>query len=115
MSEILDGHVEILFAGGKATLSPTLYAATRISKAFGGFQPALNRVTAGDFEAISTVIRFGLGVPDGDANGFDEKVYQAGVLRLTAPATEYLLMLANGGRPLDDLGRDDDAEKKAEV
>jgi hypothetical protein len=113
MSDLTEGNIDIPLAEGTATLSPTLYAATRVSKHFGGFQAALNRVSAGELDAITAVVRFGLGIKsDADAIGLDEKVWQAGVLRLTAPITEFVLILANGGRPIGDVGGAPDTEKK---
>jgi len=109
------GHIEIAIAEGQAELVPSLFAATRISRHFGGFQAALNKVAAGDLDAITAVIRYGLGFKtELEAAGLDEKVYAAGVLRLTAPATEFLLVLANGGRPIGDGDGAPDTQKKAE-
>lgn len=113
MSDITAGHITISLAGGQAELVPSLFAATKISQHFSGFQNAMNRVAGGDLEAITAVTRYGLGIrTDAEAAGLDEKVYESGILRLTAPVTEFLLVLANGGRPLDDTRQEPDTQKK---
>lgn len=99
MASLTDGEIVIPMDGGTAVLTANLYAATRISRQFGGFQEALNRIGKGDLEAMTAVVRHGLGLKtDAEARGLDERVFASGVLRLTAPLTEYLLVLANGGR-----------------
>lgn len=101
MPDLMDGVIEIPLDGGTASLTANLYAATRISRHFGGFQEALNRIGKGDLEAMTTVVRFGMGLrTDAEARGLDERVFAAGVLRLTSPLTEFLLVCANGGRPV---------------
>lgn len=111
MSDLLDGQISIKLGDEEAVLMPTLFAATRISRHFGGLQNCLQKMTTGDLDALTTVVRYGLGFKsEAEANGLDEKVWRAGVFSLTTPVTEYVLVLSNGGRPLN--SPEPDAGKK---
>jgi hypothetical protein len=101
--EVVDGEIDVPFADEKIRLTANLFAAKGISRHFGGFQQAMNKVGAGDLEAFIAVVRYGLGIrSDAEAKLIEERVFRAGVLRLTAPLTEYVLILANGGKPISD-------------
>jgi hypothetical protein len=101
---VSDGQMEVPFDGGTLTLTANLFAAKGISRHFGGFQAALNKMAAGDLDAFMAVMRYGAGISsDAEARTMEERVYRAGVLRLTAPLTEFVLICANGGKPLDSL------------
>jgi hypothetical protein len=103
MASLTGGEIDIPMDGGSAVLTANLYAATRISRHFGGFQEALNRIGKGDLDAMTVVVRYGMGLKtDAEAKGLDERVFAAGVLRLTSPLTEFLLVLANGGRSVSE-------------
>lgn len=109
-----DGEMTIpLGDDDRVILTANLRAAKAISRHFGGFQQAMNKVAAGDLEAFIAVMRHGIGdVSEASARRLEERVFRAGVLRLTAPLTEFVLICANGGKPLSDLtesapGKDD--------
>lgn len=96
-----DGEIVVPYGDGKATLTANLFAAKGISRHFGGFQTAMNKVTAGDLDAFAVVMRWGLGIrTETEAKAVEEQVFRAGVLRLTAPLTEFVLICANGGKPI---------------
>lgn len=98
---VIDGAMSIPLDGSSATLTANLLAAKGICRHFGGFQAALNKVAAGDIEAMVAVVRCGLNVRDeGAERDLEERVFASGVLRLTAPLTEFLLVCANGGRAI---------------
>lgn len=101
MSQLLSGHVEIVLDGEKVTLAPTLFAATHICKHFGGFQAASAKLYAQDLESYAAVVRGGLGYKaDKDAAGLLDKVFASGTINLLYPLVEFVLILANGGKPL---------------
>lgn len=109
MPKLNSGEVTITLGGEERTLAPTLGAATRISRAFNGFQGALQQLQASDLDAYVTVIQHGLGLrTEAETKGLREKVWAAGLNRLVLPLTEYVLMLSNGGRPLEEP-EDDEA------
>jgi hypothetical protein len=115
MSKILSGQVEIDLGGDTVALLPTLNAATRISRQFGGFQGALQRIQASDLDAYVSVIQHAIGMrTEAETKGLREKVWGTGLNRLVLPLTEYVLMLANGGRALDEPAEDDASQGKGE-
>jgi hypothetical protein len=115
MAQILSGHVEIVLDGEKVTLAPTLFAATTICKHFGGFQAAIGKISAFDLESYAAVVRAGLGYKtEKDAAGLLDQVFASGVLNLFSPLSEYLMILANGGKPLAPAGAETDAPGKGE-
>lgn len=99
MSKITSGEVEIELDGTTYTLTPTLRAALTVNKSFGGFVKANDRLMQFDLEAIILSIHAGLG--DKSPDGLAEKVFAAGVTKLTPVAIEFVNILANGGRRYD--------------
>lgn len=114
---VSEGEYAVPFGDETAVLTANLFAAKGISRHFGGFQAALNKVATGDLEAFIAVIRYGLGIRnDAEAARIEDKVFRAGILNLTAPLTEFVLMLANGGKPIGETAQAEPAaEKKAET
>lgn len=96
-----DGALDIPLDGGTVTLTANLFAAKGICRHFGGFQESLNRIAAGDIEAMIAVVRYGLGVKsEAEARKLEEPVFRTGILKLTSPLTEFLLVCANGGKAI---------------
>lgn len=111
MSKIDEGIVRLSLGGEEVELLPTLKAIKRISAAFGGITNALAKIQALDFEAYVTVIKHGALADDALAKRLDELVFATRPVRLMPDLVRYLMILANGGRPLSD---DDAASAEAE-
>lgn len=80
-------------------LRPTLGAAISINRAFGGFQPAMDRARAFDLVAITTVIAAGSGATDPAAiERLTGEIFVAGIARYAPQVIAYLGALATGGR-----------------
>jgi hypothetical protein len=100
---VVDGQMDLKLGGETVVLTANLFAGRAICRHFGGVQAALNRVAAGDIEAFIVIVRAGLGIKadaDAKAQDIDERVFRGGILSLTSPLTEFLLSVANGGRPV---------------
>ena len=111
-----DGEMQVPFGDVTVTLTANLFAAKGISHHFGGFQQALNKMAAGDLEAFIVVVRFGMGIKgETQTRQIEELVFRAGVLRLTAPLTEFVLIAANGGKPIGVEAEAEPASKKDEA
>jgi hypothetical protein len=96
------GNVEITLVGEKVTLRPTLRAMQTISKGSGGIIGAINDVAKFDFETIVNVVAIGLNkTAPGDVKDIAERVYENGITDLIEPLTNFLVILANGGRPVE--------------
>lgn len=114
MSKITAGEVTITLGDDERTLVPTLGAATRISRAFGGFQAAHQRLLASDLDAFVTVVQHGLGLKtEAETKGLRDKVWSTGISSLMLPLVEFVSILANGGRPVEDnTGAEDEGKSK---
>lgn len=77
-------------------LRPTLAAMMAVCSVCGGVQPALQKVMAMDISTIAAVIAAGSGRKMTET--LVEAVYQAGIITLIEPVSEYLLLLRNGGK-----------------
>ena len=55
-----------------------------------------------DLDAYAAVMRYGLQIPDKEAKDLPAKVYDAGIIELMAPLTEYVMLLLRGGRAESD-------------
>jgi hypothetical protein len=91
--------VEITLKGQKEALRCTLKAAKAVNALAGGYQNALARLAAMDQEAYSTIVAAGLGKRPMDV---EQAVYDTGLPALAQPLSTFVMMLANGGKPLDD-------------
>lgn len=101
------GNVEIDIAGNIYTLRPTLKAAQGVSRRFDGITGAYARIAAGDLDAITAIVNFGLGYEGKDATRMESEVFEAGITDMIAPVSRFISVLANGGRPPVEGGEED--------
>lgn len=95
------GNVTIVLDGEEVVLKPSLKAAQTISKTSGGIISAINAIGRFDLETMVTVIALGLGkTGTRDVQDLAEKVYSTGITELVEPVTQFLTIVANGGRPV---------------
>ena len=96
--------VEVTLELGDDTyvLVPTLSAIRKINRHFGGLDSALNRLRVMDFEAAAYVLSVGADVKGRDADALAGKLYRSGLIEATPPLVEYVAILLNGGKRLDD-------------
>lgn len=90
-------EIEIKLKGKSETLRCTLKAAKSVNALAGGFQGALARLANMDQEAYFLIVAAGLGKKPME---IEQAVYEAGLTNLTEPLSNYVLLLANGGKPL---------------
>lgn len=103
------GNVTITLDGQEVILRPTLRAAQTLSKQNGGLMAAVNAVARFDIEVMTSVIALGLDIrKPAEINDMAEKVYSTGMADLVEPVTQYLSILANGGRPVTGGEGDED-------
>jgi hypothetical protein len=89
-------EVEITLNGKTETLRCTLRAAKRVNL-LGGFAEVLRKLAVFDFDAYVGVVASGLNkAPD----AIEDAVYQTGTVALLEPLSNYVKLLANGGREL---------------
>lgn len=94
---IRPGEVEIESLG--LTLTPNLAAAQVISRKLGGIAGALAKVSVLDIDAMVELVAAGAKITGKDRAALDEMVFDAGLSDLVAPITQYIVNIANGGKP----------------
>jgi hypothetical protein len=97
---MMEGHVEIPLAGGQVTLAPTLGAATALNRRHENFGTLLAKLEAYDLAAAADVVHLGLGRGDHERGTTEEQVFAVGLIELTPLLLRFVIMLANGGKPV---------------
>lgn len=90
-------EVDITLKGRPEILRCTLKAAKSVNGIAGGFQGALARLATMDQDAYFLIVAAGLGKRPVDV---EHAVYETGLTTLTEALSNYVLLLANGGKPL---------------
>lgn len=98
MTELTSPEIEIDLGDDKLVLKCTPGAGLKISRHFGGFLPASQRVMSFDADAVAAVIQYGAGISDKEAKGLAERIVEAGIGKLAPKATTYITYLLNAGR-----------------
>jgi hypothetical protein len=88
--------VEITLGSEPVTLRCTLRAAKRVNAGV-GFAEILRKLAVFDQDAYVAVVAAGLDKKPADV---EDAVFATGLTNLTEPLSEYVALLANGGRPV---------------
>lgn len=91
-------HVEITLNGNAVTLRPTLAVAKAVNALGGGFQGAIFKIGALDFEMYAGIVAAGIGKKVSEV---EDDVFREGLITLTVPLVEFVTLLASGGKPLN--------------
>jgi hypothetical protein len=86
----------------KETLRPTLKAA-RFVNGMGGFSEVVRRISSLDLETHIAVVAAGL---DQKPTKVEQAVYERGLRNLIGPLVDFVMLLANGGRPIEEAAED---------
>jgi hypothetical protein len=95
------GDVEITLNGEAHTLRCTLRAAKTVNAYFGDYPTAFRKIGELGQDAFFVVIAAGL---NKKVNEVEEAVYSTGLPPLVDPLLEYIGLLANGGKPVQEEG-----------
>lgn len=95
MSLLSHGQVEIELGGETVTLNPTLAAMEKINRHFGSLREALTRCASLDFTGVVVVIAAGAGLGQEGTKRLPDQVFQAGILNVIGPVSDYLTTLMN--------------------
>lgn len=113
MAEALPGAGNVHFEldGKPMELVPSLQACIAISGIAGGLNAAIQRCLALDFETICAVITAGLNLNPTQAKNLREAVFRTGLIDLSGPCIEFVHVVSNGGRPVEDEEGGDEADQ----
>lgn len=108
---MLEGTVEIPLGAGLVTLEPTLGAALELCRRHQSFGALLAKLEAYDLPACVDVVQVARGGGASERRAFEELVFENGVVTLAPLLIRFVIMLANGGRPLTDAEEEADATR----
>ncbi len=99
------GHVAIMLDGEEIILKPNWQRMNQVSRQYGGMLEARSKLAAENIDAMAFIIRIGSGMSERDARDLGERIYDSGITgQLVVPLINYVLILGNSGKPLDDDG-----------
>lgn len=107
MSKADYGRVE-LELDETIVLRPTLKAMQQIDRRFGSIRQAIEQVGGLSLDALVFVVQAGAGLAQRDAKDLPDRVFEAGIVNVAGPVSEYLAMLLN---PSGKSANDTDGEK----
>lgn len=106
---MMDGHVEVTLAGQSATLAPTLGCAMELCRRHGSLGELLAKLQNYDLPAAVDTVRCGLGRSEREHGAVAEEVFATGLVDLTVPLVRFVILLANGGKPMKPAEEDQSA------
>lgn len=106
------GNVALELDGKAFELRPSVGACMAISKMGGGsgMHGMVARCGALDFDSIKAVIVAGLSLNPNQARSIDEAIFRTGLMDLAGPCIDFINVVANGGRPVEDEEGDDGSD-----
>ena len=110
MSAISDGQIVVDLGDETVTLVPTLAAIEAINRHAGDIATAIAQVRKMDFDTVAAAVVAGAGASGARAKALREAVFKTGVIRVAVPVAEFVVLLANGGRPV----RDDEDDRSGD-
>ncbi len=96
----MEGEVEIGIDGESVTLRPSLGAAMALNQEFGSFGGLLSELEAYNLGAAIKVVKRAGEFHD------EERIFKTGLVEITPSLIRFVIMLANGGKPLAESGED---------
>jgi hypothetical protein len=91
--------ISIILDGEEFVLQPSSYAAFAISRHAGGFVSAAERVLRFDRDMIAGAIALGLAM---DPQAVEDKIERSSMADLMPAVSDFIQVLANGGKPIED-------------
>jgi hypothetical protein len=93
-------RVTVTIDGDDLELRPTPNAILALSAEWDGFSPLISALQRMSVKAAISVIVAGAGIEGKAAKDAPAKIATAGMSNLLAPLIEFVLICANGGKPL---------------
>lgn len=91
-------NITIELGGEQVELLATPKAALQICKHYKGVMSAMSAIQQMNLDDYVIIVRFATNGLQKDSEKLLEDVYSAGITNLLAPLTDYLVLLANGGK-----------------
>lgn len=109
-------EVTITLDGDDVDLRCTPLAMKALCNRHGSLIAVQQKIASFDFNAMADVVEIGIGPKQLKHLGISREklesaVYEAGMAKILAPLTRYIMMLANGGREPSDDGADEASDE----
>lgn len=113
-SVVTETYPTVKVDGKEYTLEPTLKAVRQICATYGGLLTAFRQVNDANPSTAAAIIVFGADIKlkDGETDQFEEKVWKTPRSDYANGIIQYLGMLLNGGKPLEEDADDEEEPKK---
>lgn len=98
--DVKRARVSVEIDGEEVVLIPSPAAILSLSAQYGGFQPLVRTLGQLDVQAMVAVVVAGLGLSGREARDMTDAVAMSSSLELAPKLIEFVMILANGGRPL---------------
>jgi hypothetical protein len=105
-ADVKRARVAIELDGDELHLIPSPDAIIFLSGKYDGFQPLLGALQRLNIQAAIDVVTSGLGVEGKAAKNVAGQVVSAGPIELMPKLVEFVMILANGGKPLKEQEED---------
>lgn len=109
-ADVKKARVTVEVGGEELTLVPSPDAIITLSAKYDGLAPLVAKLSNLNFQAAVDTIVAGMGWEGRAAREAQQAVAQSSIIEIIPKLTEYVMILANGGRPL----RDDQVEEKSD-
>lgn len=101
-------HIEIEISGKKTPLVPTLEAMRIVNRYKGGLVEIQSAISKVDSEAIAVALGAGMGMKTSEQfDSIEQSIYREGIRNFVKPAGDFIIRLANGGKPIDEAKASD--------
>lgn len=91
-------------------LKATPHALRTILSKHGGMRNAIQKVYMMEVDIMEDIIEAGLAPIEIQKDTLRENVFKSGIINLIDPLTEYLMLLANGGKQPEEPKKGDDSK-----
>lgn len=108
-ADVKRARITIDLDGEDVTLIPSPDAIIFLSGKYDGFSPLLQSLQRLNIQAAVDVVIAGLGLEGKEAKAAGQRVAVTGTIDLMPKLVEFVMILANGGKPLKEA--EDDGEK----
>lgn len=104
--------VKLFLDGEWVELVPTRYALEKLSSKYQNMNTVIEQLISHNFNIMADIVYFGVS-GKADLEKTKDAVYEAGVVNLLEPLTDYLMLLMNNGkRPSKEVGESTNPEAR---
>ncbi len=102
--------VTLFLDGESVELVPTRFALEKLSTKYQNMNTVIEQLIGHNFNVMTDIVYFGTG-GKADLEKTKDAVYEAGVVNLLDPLTDYIMLVMNNGkRPKQEVGKTESPE-----